>query len=463
MFTRTTISYLLLTTICLLTFELKAQFRVLNTGVEHDLHCVHFADANNGYVGGEEGAVLKTTNGGKHWMMLVTDTRETINDVFFLTADKGYAIGENGIFLFTSDGGVKWESVRDLYHADYTDIHFIDTLNGFAVGHSKDGGVFCKTKDGGKSWSFRLIDQDCDGNGLTPGIDCEDIYLTDIAFLDENRGLIGGFTYSFTYGKHPFICKTEDGGKTFRDISPSDQRDDWYNGKEVVSINYMNDNDACAIMNTGLGTDFLFISDYQIKSFQKLQLPSNFSSRGTFFSSLFLGRFIGYFTGIIDGEPQIIKTIDQGNTFMYLNPPTQNSLYASHFIDQNNGYFVGENGTILHLSDRTNIVYSAADQRSGYDPPYSIASLKRKNKVMQIQIYNLKRTNPKKFSISLYDSQGQVIEIKPRRVRIYSDEIRIRVRVKDMMKSTYFYSVSYSKRTVVNGKLNLSNYAHIIP
>jgi photosystem II stability/assembly factor-like uncharacterized protein len=442
----------------------KTQFSVLYSGVDKDLHCVQFTDQDTGYAGGIGGTLIKTTDGGRRWTSGNLKTAEDINDLCFISADIGFVVGENSTFLMTGNGGESWAPVENLKEADYNDIHFVDSLNGFAIGHSMGGGVFCKTIDGGKSWTTRMIDQDCSGNGITPGIDCDDIYLTSLSFLDAENGLVAGFTYSFTYGKHPFICKTNDGGLTFADISPQDQREDWYNGKEVVSISYINDHDACAVMNTGSGTDFMFISDYGVKSFEKVDLPSNFSSRGRFFTSQFLGRFIGYFAGIIDGRSQIIKTIDQGNTFMYLNPPTTNTIYASCFADQNNGYFVGEKGMIIHLSDRSNIVYNASDRHGEYDEdsPFTVATLKHKNKIMQVHIYNLRRNNPRNFSVSVFDSFGKPLAVKPRKVKIYKDEIRIRLKVEGMEPDTYFYTVTYSNRTLINGKLNLSSYAQII-
>ncbi len=450
--------------IVVLTVSSRAQFSLLDSGVDQDLHCVHFADPDTGYAAGLQGTLVRTTDGGRHWKKLDPGTREDINDIYFLSGSHGFVIGENSTFLMTLDGGESWNPVQSLYEADYNDIHFVDSLHGFAVGHGFDGGIFCRTTDGGMTWSARYVDKDCGGSGITPGMECDDIYLTSLSFLDERHGLIAGFTYNFTYGKHPFISKTEDGGATFTDLSPQEYRDDWYNGKEVVSISYMNDHDACAVMNTGSGTDFMFISDYRVNSFEKNELPSNFSSRGRFFTSQFLGRFIGYFAGIIEGRSQIIKTIDQGSTFMYLNPPTSKTLYASCFANQNEGYFVGEGGTILALEDRSNIVYGAEEPGAGdeYDPPFTVATMKRNNKLMQVHIYNLRRNNPRNFDISVFDSYGRLLDVKPRKVKIYRDEIRIQVRVEELVPTTYFYTVTYSDRTLINGKLDMGSYAHFV-
>ncbi len=456
------------TTILLLIFtcfgsipHVISQFSIQYSGVNKDLLCVHFVDENTGYAGGEQGQLIKTQSGGVAWNILKTGNKQTINGLFFLNADTGFIVGESNTFIKTNDGGLSWSLVENVPNADYTAIKFVDNKFGFAIGHNLDGGVFCRTDDSGETWITRTISQDCSSSGLTPGIDCDDIYLTNFSFLDDNTGLIGGFTYNFSFGKHPFVCKTTDGGRTFTDISPKEGERDWYNGKEIVSINYMNNNDACAVMNTGNGTDFMFISDYNVKTFEQNQLVSNFSSRGRFFTSEFLGRFIGYFAGIIEGNSQIIKTIDQGNSFLYLNPPTDKTIYASCFVDVNNGYFVGQDGTILHLQDKANIVYNSMDIRGEkyIDPPFTLASTKRNKKIMQVHVYNVPHENPEMFDISVFDSQGEPVAVKPRSIKVYSDEIRMKVKTDGLGDRTYFYTVLYDNNTVVNGKLMLNGFA----
>ena len=79
--------------------------------------------------------------------------------------------------------------------------------------------------------------------------------------------------------------------------------------------------------------------------------------------------------------------------------------------------------------------------------------------IVEVLVYNLKRNNPRNFDISVYDSYGRLQVVTPRRVKIYKDEIRIKVRVEDMEASTYFYTVTYSDRTLINGKLNMHSYA----
>ena len=61
----------------------------------------------------------------------------------------------------------------------------------------------------------------------------------------------------------------------------------------------------------------------------------------------------------------------------------------------------------------------------------------------------------------MFDNYGRLQDIKPRKVKIYKDEIRIRVRVEEMPATTYFYTVTYSDRVLINGKLDMNSYAQV--
>lgn len=441
-------------------FQLNAQFIKQNSGTKSDLNAVSFVSADIGFVAGFNGVLQKTTNGGRAWETIDTETNYRINAVCFLSADTGFIAGENGVFKGTTDGGLTWKQLVSLENADFTAIQFIDKY-GFAVGHNIDGGVFCKSSDYGATWDDRLINEN-----YTEGInqsyrDFNDIYLMTVSFLNENNGVIGGFKYNFTYGKMPFICKTVDGGKTFEDISPNDPGVKSYEGKEVVAINYVSEHEAFAILNNASGTEFLHLSDYRVESFEMVDDVSNFDSRGMYYTSAFLSKYIGYFSGIINGSSQIVKTTDQGGSFMYLNPPTDKSIFASCFPNINTGYFVGEDGTILRLNDRDNVVYSANNQADAVtDPPYSIAVSKNNKKRTQIHLYNLNVEVEKQLKISLYDANGLVVSVKNTRVKRYSDEIRMRVKTDEELKpSTYFYTIKYKNSSILNGKISLGSYA----
>ena len=56
-------------------------------------------------VSGDNGVLLKTTNGGLNWSLLRSGTRQDLRALSFVSAGVGYAAGENGSVLFTAHGG----------------------------------------------------------------------------------------------------------------------------------------------------------------------------------------------------------------------------------------------------------------------------------------------------------------------------------------------------------------------
>jgi photosystem II stability/assembly factor-like uncharacterized protein len=39
----------------------------MNSSANHDLYSIHFTDATTGYAVGDNGTIIKTTNGGADW------------------------------------------------------------------------------------------------------------------------------------------------------------------------------------------------------------------------------------------------------------------------------------------------------------------------------------------------------------------------------------------------------------
>jgi photosystem II stability/assembly factor-like uncharacterized protein len=440
--------------------QLNAQFVKQNSGTNSDLNSVCFINSEIGFAGGFNGVLLRTINGGRNWDALETKTEHRINSVCFLSIDTGFIAGENGVFKRTTDGGNTWQQLISIEDADFTAIQFVDGA-GYAVGHSIDGGVFCKSADNGASWEYKLIHENYTDAMNQSSLDFNDIYLMNLSFLNAEVGIIGGFKYNFTYGKIPFICKTTNGGQTFEDISPSDPGIISYDGKEVVAVKYISEHDAFAIVNNASGTEFLHLSDYRVKAFEKIEESVNYDSRGMYYTSAFLNKYVGYFSGIINGTSQIVKTTDQGSSFMSLNPPTDKSIFASCFSDLNTGYFVGEGGIILRLNDRDNVAinnFGTFDLQ--IDPPYSIAVAKSNKRVTRIHIYNVNIELKKQLNIVVYDSNGNAVSVKNTRVKKYDDEIRMKIKTDELRPATYFYTIKYKKSNIVNGKITLGSYAH---
>ena len=87
------------------------------SGTLYDLLRVSFTDANNGTTVDQFGTILRTTDGGEHWVPQENGTTELLAGVSFTDTNHGMACGAFGIILRTTDGGETW--VRETSGTDY--------------------------------------------------------------------------------------------------------------------------------------------------------------------------------------------------------------------------------------------------------------------------------------------------------------------------------------------------------
>ena len=69
---------------------------------------VIFTDTNNGWVVGNYGTILRTTNGGTEWIPQISGAINSLNGVYFIDALNGWTVGIDGTILQTTNGGVSF-------------------------------------------------------------------------------------------------------------------------------------------------------------------------------------------------------------------------------------------------------------------------------------------------------------------------------------------------------------------
>jgi len=171
------------------------------------LYDVRFTDPQSGWIVGEFGKIMHTTDGGETWHEQEKTLMEgtgifdlldlpTLYGVHMTDTQRGVAAGIEGHIARTSDGGERW--TFDQIQVEYP---LIDPLfrvielpggQGWAVGAA---GEVVRRQPGESAWKRAKLGQDV----LT--------WLRGLSFSDENNGwLVGG------YG---LIYRTTDGGKSW--------------------------------------------------------------------------------------------------------------------------------------------------------------------------------------------------------------------------------------------------------
>lgn len=116
---------------------------------------LHFVSEDLGFMGTATGVIRKTTDGGKTWRAIATDTKDQIRKIVFVDEQTGWAISSyynfSGQVLKTVDGGATWTSVASAGNDNgYSDIFAIDRQHVWVTGGN---GLIAASTDGGKSWS----------------------------------------------------------------------------------------------------------------------------------------------------------------------------------------------------------------------------------------------------------------------------------------------------------------------
>lgn len=122
-----------------------------NTG---NIHRIHVVKNGVGWMVGDGGLVLRTTDGGLHWSVPEKLPVEVVSDLDFHAVtsvdDHVWIAGSPGsVVLYSSNGGTDWRVVHTSQSLTIRAMNFVDAQQGWAVG---DLGLILRTDDGGQTW-----------------------------------------------------------------------------------------------------------------------------------------------------------------------------------------------------------------------------------------------------------------------------------------------------------------------
>lgn len=281
----------------------------------------HFLDENNGFATGDHGATFKTNNGGTTWEYIFFQDGlfggTSMYGIYFQDNNVGYATGQRGRIVKTTDGGNTW-TPHSISYIDFRQIQFVDNNVGYAQSREN----FYKTIDAGVTWF--LI------GSLSLGTS---VYSSDFTFVNENLGYA---TTGGPYGGHVF--KTIDGGATWSALN---------NGFDII------DEGITAIYFLDEDKGFISGGFNQKKVMKTIDGGNNWTqvSNQVFGHIQFANDLIGYGNRIGNYYAAMYKTIDGGDTWNISLELEGENIIAFDFVDENNGYFVGDQGLIYKTNN----------------------------------------------------------------------------------------------------------------
>jgi photosystem II stability/assembly factor-like uncharacterized protein len=360
--------FLLVTQICF------GQWLHQYCGTNRTLNGSYFLDNNKGWIVGESGLVMKTTNAGLEWISQSSQTNQHLSKVSFVDSVTGWICGSGGTILKTTNAGNDWIMQVSGTNNSLGDIYFYNSKIGWAVGGSWQTyySIILNTTDGGLNWSTQL-------NDAGP-------YLYDLFFIDSITG--------WAVGDYSKILKTTDAGLNW--ITQYEEGS-WEPGFLCVFFTDYNNGwvvgwDGAMMRTSDGGNNWVICS-------------SNLWGE-TLDDIFFVDSDNGWIVG--GGFYKMLKTTDGGDNWFLENIPMSSGLTSIYLVDSDNGWATGSNGTILHT---TNAGVTFIEEEFIETKPNNISLLQNyPNPFNPSTTFKYSIPDKMNVKIKLYDISGTEIE-----------------------------------------------------
>jgi len=183
----------------------KAQWVEIDTGFDVPFYADVFAvNSEVAFVTGQNGLLLKTSDGGETWEQKDSGTDLNLGKIQFITPQIGFVTGANGHLIKTEDGGETWELKSIEGVGTIWGMSFVNEDLFFLSGLDLDlNSIIIKSTDGGDNWEITSVTLPVQK-------------LNEIQFFNEE---IGYASTTIGYpGYNHGILKTEDGGANWMQL-----------------------------------------------------------------------------------------------------------------------------------------------------------------------------------------------------------------------------------------------------
>jgi len=270
------------------------------------LNAVDFADEQRGIAVGDEGIILRTSDGGATWTQSTNGISTRLTKVAFSGNQRAVALAAGGRVLLSRDAGNTWMFGNDIL-VDAQDLAF-DGPIGVAVGR---GGYMAYTTDGGEDWALSVP---------ATGDD-----LSSVAFIGPRQAV--------TFGGGRFFL-SRDGGSTWTFTT---------NAPAVEGLNQVAYGGGLLIASGSAGTR---VSDDEGATWASLvNIPTGVSGLRDISVS---GRTDAV---AVSGNGALLATRDGGQTWTIAAITPAVGFRGVAFADDQRGAALGPGGRILFTND----------------------------------------------------------------------------------------------------------------
>jgi spore coat protein CotH/photosystem II stability/assembly factor-like uncharacterized protein len=266
---------------------------------------VKFADPQHGFVLGDQGTILRTTDAGTTWVAESIGIGLPFRSLAIPSLDNMFVAGQYGSFYHSNDTGITWSRIDLGTTNNLLGVVFPTPVKGCVYGEPR---ILKVTTDGGASWPLNI------------GIDIERT-IQHVAVLNDHYRSIIAFLDSGYYFKTD-LFSTYITGNTGTI------------GKINVAQTF-----ASTVWAAGDSGIVLYSPD-EGNSWNRIDIPLSITLRGI--------SVIDSTTLYVAGDGgRIFYTTDNGSNWYTQYTADSHDLNAVVFTDSAHGYAVGNGGTIL--------------------------------------------------------------------------------------------------------------------
>lgn len=303
------------------------------TAYTENLREIFFVDSLYGWIAGDSGIVIHTSDGGNNWITQSRIVNDYMLDIFFLNRYSGWAtawnfdgVSQYSVIYRTTNSGLNWE--RTLYPDSVlliNTIYFLNEQKGFIGCVNNGNGVIYYTNDKGVNWQKA----NTDSNFVST------FPVRTIKFVNSNTGFAAGGYFDVS----GVVWRTTDGGFNWTSQTVG--------GEPFNCINFPAEN---VILISGGDFEFGVSSAISYDN----GLTFDYNTNGFFgigYSASFRTPSEGW---VATGYSQsLLLTTDTGKSYTSFPSPDSASLYGIVFPNKNTGWAVGYNGVIYKFTSST--------------------------------------------------------------------------------------------------------------